>query len=315
MDLFDEMGPMALGSRLKRLADRLLDDARHTYALYGVPLDPRWFPVFFALSRTDQSLSTGELARQIGQSHASVSQVVKEMARQGLATSSRDPADGRSNRIRLSPAGRAVVPQAREQYRDVNAAVETLLGESHNDLLQAAREAETLLARRSMFERVKDEYRGRLEERIRVVDFEPRHAEAFRRLNYVWIEEHFEVEGADRAALDSPKEKILDPGGAILIALDGEEVVGTCALLPHRPGVLELAKMTVAEASRGKQIGWLLGRAAIDRGRSLGARSLYLESNTRLTAALGLYRRLGFQEVHGDPSPYARANIQMELDL
>lgn len=92
-------------------------------------------------------------------------------------------------------------------------------------------------------------------------------------------------------------------------------VVGTCALIKMDDERYELAKMAVSEAARGKGIGWLLGRAIIERARDLGATTVYLESNTMLTPAIALYRKLGFKRVTGPPSPYHRCNIQMELGL
>ena len=49
----------------------------------------------------------------------------------------------------------------------------------------------------------------------------------------------------------------------------------------------------------------------------MGARKVYLESNTILTPALSLYEKLGFQTLPDDAraSPYERCNIQMERDL
>jgi hypothetical protein len=48
---------------------------------------------------------------------------------------------------------------------------------------------------------------------------------------------------------------------------------------------------------------------------SLQADRVYLESNTILEPAIRLYRKLGFDEFVGEPSPYARCNIQMVLDV
>jgi GNAT superfamily N-acetyltransferase len=64
---------------------------------------------------------------------------------------------------------------------------------------------------------------------------------------------------------------------------------------------------------QGKNIGWLLGKAAMEKARSLGAKKLYLESNTILQPAINLYHKLGFKRVVGHTSPYERCNIQMEL--
>jgi GNAT superfamily N-acetyltransferase len=77
----------------------------------------------------------------------------------------------------------------------------------------------------------------------------------------------------------------------------------------------ELAKMAVAPKAQGLGIGYLVGKACIDKARSVGARRIYLESNTTLKPAIQLYHKLGFRKVTGPPSPYERSNIQMELPL
>jgi N-acetylglutamate synthase-like GNAT family acetyltransferase len=123
------------------------------------------------------------------------------------------------------------------------------------------------------------------------------------------------MEEADYKALDQPQEYILDNGGSIFMALLNGEAIGTCALIKMEGDIYELAKMSVSKQAKGKGIGFLLGQAIADHARSLGARRVYLESNTLLKPAIGLYRKLGFQEVEGYVSPYERCNIQMELIL
>ncbi|WP_407427352.1 GNAT family N-acetyltransferase [Arcticibacter sp.] len=66
---------------------------------------------------------------------------------------------------------------------------------------------------------------------------------------------------------------------------------------------------------RGKKVGWLLANAVVEAAGKMGAKRLYLESNTSLMPAINLYRKLGFKEVTGRPTPYERADIQMSLDL
>ena len=151
---------------------------------------------------------------------------------------------------------------------------------------------------------------------ITIVDFTPAHSAAFHDLNEAWITKYFRMEEADHASLDNPKSYILDRGGCILMALHRDVAVGTCALIKMADGAgYELAKMAVSPDMQGKGIGLLLGNAAIERARVLGASRLYLESNTLLAPAIKLYEKLGFKKVVGVPSPYERANIQMELLL
>ena len=162
---------------------------------------------------------------------------------------------------------------------------------------------------------MKEQNERREPTRVEIVDFRPEHADAFRRMNLDWITQYWEVEDADLVYLDHPQEKILDPGGAILMALYEGEVVGTVALVPMGSGSYELAKMAVDQNARGKGIGWELGRSVLERAREVGATRVYLESNTILEPAINLYRKLGFEPVQGGASPYDRCNIQMEISF
>lgn len=151
---------------------------------------------------------------------------------------------------------------------------------------------------------------------FRVVEYERRHAKAFCDLNLSWIEEYFEVEEIDRQALLHPEDTIIRPGGAILIAEDASGVLGVCALRYDSPERYEVTKMAVREDLRGRGIGHRLLADIISHGRALGARQLFIISNTVLKPAIHLYRQLGFVDV---PLPaeqeYARGNIALELRL
>ncbi|MFN3214322.1 MAG: GNAT family N-acetyltransferase [Henriciella sp.] len=152
-----------------------------------------------------------------------------------------------------------------------------------------------------------------------VRDYTPADATAFRDLNLAWIEAYFTVEPEDRAQLEDPQIHILDRGGAILIAEYAGEPVGTVGLVPgHGDGVLELIKMSARTDVQGKGIGRALMKAAMSKSRDMGAKQIWLETNTKLEAALALYRKFGFRELTGDevtPTPYDRCNCQMLLDL
>ena len=152
---------------------------------------------------------------------------------------------------------------------------------------------------------------------IKVVPYTNDYRAIFKELNESWIREYFKMEEKDYESLLHPKRTILDKGGEILVALLDEQPVGVCALMKmdHPDYDFELAKMGVAESARGKGIGYVLGQAIIERARKRGARNLFLESNTVLTPAISLYRKLGFKEIKGKPSPYERSNIQMLIEF
>ncbi|MDO6433894.1 GNAT family N-acetyltransferase [Flavitalea sp. BT771] len=314
MNFYEKTGKMALGSRLRRLSDQVTEQAAGIYDLYQVDLQPKWFPVFYALSEGAEKSIT-DIAREIGHTHPSVSQIVREMVAKGYLIEKKGSADGRKNFVVLSEEGQRMMEKMQDQLKDVTSAIENAMKETQYDLWKAIAEWEFLLDQKSLLRRVQEEKKLRESQDVQMVDFEPRYAQAFRQLNEEWITTWFKMEEEDYHALDHPQEHILDGGGHIYIALYKGEPVGACAIIKMNDGGFELAKMGVSPKAKGKGIGWLLGRACLEKARELGAHRVYLESNTRLKPAISLYHKLGFRKIAGPPSPYERCDIQMELIL
>jgi DNA-binding MarR family transcriptional regulator/GNAT superfamily N-acetyltransferase len=312
MDFYSKTGKMALGSRLRRLSEQITEQAAALYDLYQVDLQPKWFPVFYSLSANAEMMIT-DIAREIGQTHPSVSQIVREMAAKGYVIEKKGPADGRKNFVLLSPAGQQLREKMQPQVDDVTAAIEKTMKETHYDLWKAMGEWEFLLEQKSLLERVRDEKKIRESREVAIVEYDSRFQSAFRQLNEEWITKYFQMEESDHKALDHPTEYIIDRGGYIFMALYKDEPVGTCALIRMEDGGYELAKMAVSPKTQGLGIGFLLGKACLARARAKGAWRVYLESNTMLKPAINLYYKLGFRKTSGPPSPYERSNIQMEI--
>jgi len=151
---------------------------------------------------------------------------------------------------------------------------------------------------------------------VRIVDYEPRHREAFRDLNLSWIEEYFVVEEMDRRQLSDPERAIIAPGGAILVAELGGEAIAVCALIVTGTRHYELAKMATRKDLRGSGVGRKLMVAALQKAKSLGAHKVSLLTHHSLAPALRLYRSVGFVDVPMPPgNEYARADVAMELEL
>lgn len=313
---FDKTGKMALGSRLRMLTARFTDDAAEIYKLYDLPLSPKWFPIFFTLMEEREKTIT-EIAEEIGHSQPSVTKMIKEMTAEGLVASNLKSADKRTNVVKLSEKGRQLSEKLKVQLVDVEAAVETLTSEARHNLWEAIAEWEFLLDHKSLLRRVNEEKKLRESKDVRIVAYEEKYQSAFKALNEEWISTYFKMEEADYRALDNPQTYILDRGGKIFVALYKDEPVGVCALIKmDDPDYdFEMAKMAVSPKAQGKNIGWLLGNAIVEATKELGGKKLYLESNTLLKPAINLYHKLGFKKVVSRATPYARANIQMELVL
>lgn len=146
---------------------------------------------------------------------------------------------------------------------------------------------------------------------IQIIPYAPHHATDFKRLNLEWLKTYFTVEPIDEEVLSHP-DKLIEHGGAVLMARIGDEIVGTCALLHEGHGRYELTKTAVTPTHQGKGIGRLLVQAAIAEFGTLNGRELYLESSSVLKTAVTLYEKLGFQHTpRPTPSVYNRANVYM----
>jgi N-acetylglutamate synthase and related acetyltransferases len=140
----------------------------------------------------------------------------------------------------------------------------------------------------------------------------------FKRINEDWISSNFWLEESDIQVLNDPQKYILDKGGNVFIALLDGVPVGTCALIVRDMFTCELAKMAVDTKARGRGIGYLLGVALIEKARERGFSRIVLEGNTKMTASISLYRKLGFEEIplngiDNNQEIHERCNIFMEL--
>ncbi|MEQ1910254.1 MAG: GNAT family N-acetyltransferase, partial [Vicinamibacterales bacterium] len=87
----------------------------------------------------------------------------------------------------------------------------------------------------------------------------------------------------------------------------------TSALIKAGRSKVELSKMAVTERCQGLGIGRRLLLAAIARFKTMGAKQLFLESNSKLKPALTLYEAHGFKHA---PRPkmashYSRSDVYM----
>jgi putative acetyltransferase len=137
----------------------------------------------------------------------------------------------------------------------------------------------------------------------------------FIRLNEEWITRYFKLEAPDHELVRNPG-KIIDEGGYIFGLMVDDTVVGVCALFNDGNGVYQLARMAVSPANQGKGYGDKLTHTVLEHLRSIEAVRVYLLSNTKLEAAIGLYRKHGFNlRSLGQHAVYARSDITMEKGL
>lgn len=314
MDIITQLGELAIGTRLKRLSDYMMEEGSKVYQTQKIDFDPKCFSVFYALTQYN-SLSIMELAETLRLTHPAIIKLAKQLEKEGLIVSKQDPKDKRRRLLALSQKGKEQLPMLQEVWTDIAQTFNRVFQEQEQHLLQAVDQVERAFEQEGFSKRVREIRNQRLLAAVEIIAYQPELKEHFARINYNWINKYFTVEEADKKSLDNPEDDILNKGGYIYFARVDGEIAGTCALKNLGNGKYELAKMGVDDTFQGKQIGKKLGLAIIEKARAIGAKILWLESNRKLSPALNLYRRLGFKELPNtsDVSDYERSDIQMQI--
>lgn len=288
-DVVAQMGPAFLGTRLKRLGERMQAGAGLVTASAGLALQPGHMAVLAAMRGAP--LSVGQLAEACGTSQPGVTRTLGQLRDLGMIEEVQSP-DQRSRVVTLSPKGReAAAVLMREVWPRVGMAAQQILDRLDGDFLAALAEMERALSEASIGERgLRAAPRP-----LKLREYDDALAHHFHDINVEWIEAMFRLEATDREVLENPRSRIVDPGGCILfVEAPGLGIVGTCALQKSGPGAFELTKMGVRETARGLKAGEFLLEAVIARAQTMGATKLYLLTNHICEAAIHLYAKLGF---------------------
>ena len=289
VDLLAGFGVGFLGSRLKRLAERMQADAAEVARSLDLPVQPAQMSLLMAI-RLHGPITVSELAERLQLAQPTVTRALGAL--EAFVEARRVPGDARSKPLALTPAGEALLARVQTELlpRIEPAAAELVEGLT-GDFMQGLAKVEARLAQTSLLERIRRAPPPTMWAR----DFSDDLAEAFYRINAEWIQSMFALEQNDIDLLSRPRELILDKGGVVLFAETGDlGVVGTCALMVSKDGWVELTKMGVLESARGLKVGEFLLAKILQRAASLGMDKVYLLTNKKCAAAIHLYEKLGF---------------------
>jgi len=315
-DIIADLGELALGTRLRRLADYILTQGQTIYDQHRIDFDPNGFAAFYGIWQHGP-IQVTELSERLGVSHPALIHTLKSLATKGYIRDEKDPSDKRKRLVCLSEKGRALLPELQDLWQDIAQVLHESVQFDDQNMMQSIQRMEARFAETSIADRVKAIRKERLMSEIKILPWDPSLAHHWSTINYAWIEKHFTVEKEDQLVLDEPQEQVIDKGGDILFSSYAGEIAGTVGLKRINDDVYEMIKMGVSPRFKGKYIGLKLGEAIIDSARNLGAKRIVLDSNQKLLPALNLYKKLGFTLLpcSAAESDYVRCDISMELIL
>ena len=310
MDVIAEGAETFLGSRLKRLAERMQGGASRFVGSLGMEVQPTHMGLLAALDRAP--MTVGQLVDAVGASQPGVTRGLGQLIEMGLVESARGT-DQRSKTMRLTAAGEAAMVRIKLQvWPQLEQAVKAITDGLSGGFLDQIAAIEAALAEKPLEARAAEAGPA-----LRIRDYSPELRQVFHDINAEWISAMFKLEPADREVLEDPQTHILDGGGAILFVESPVlGILGTCALRKTGPNSAELTKMGVRAAARGLKAGEVLLAATIARAKAMGIDDLYLLTNAKCAPAIHLYEKLGFEHDAGVMAKYAaryqRCDVAMQ---
>lgn len=96
--------------------------------------------------------------------------------------------------------------------------------------------------------------------------------------------------------LKDPAKKYTAPEGELLVAVEGEDVLGMIAYHKHSDTRCEMKRLYVKPSCRGLKLGEKLIEELIAHARQAGYKEMVLDTIVPLQSAIHLYKKLGFTE-------------------
>ena len=110
-----------------------------------------------------------------------------------------------------------------------------------------------------------------------------------------WLGRNLSFQNLDDELKD-PAKKYTSPEGELLVAVEGEDVLGMIAYHKHSDTRCEMKRLYVKPSCRGMKLGEKLIEELIAHARQAGYKEMVLDTIVPLQTAIHLYKKLGFTE-------------------
>ena len=153
-DIVRKSGYLTLGSRLKRIGERMQADVQRLFKMHGFNVQTNLLPLLAALDRNGP-MTVGELVQALGVTQPGVTRSVSLLASQKLVEARRDPKDQRSKSVSLTTQGQNLVQHSKaELWPQVEQAVASICNGLEGVLLVQLDRLEDELVQKPLDQRI-----------------------------------------------------------------------------------------------------------------------------------------------------------------
>jgi DNA-binding MarR family transcriptional regulator len=152
---YEKLGQLILGSRLRKLSERLMLEMGNIYKSRNIEFEPGWFHIMYLLSENEK-MSITQISEMLQVSHPSVIQVVGVLEKRDIVKISIDSSDKRKRMVELSDNGISLLERIKPVWNEIDQMMITFLseGEYSMNILNAITEIEKNLEAKPLSERM-----------------------------------------------------------------------------------------------------------------------------------------------------------------
>jgi len=149
----NEIGLLAIVSRMRRLCENIHKSVKQAYTLYDFEFDPRWGVITYMLSVNGQN-TIMEISEATGMAHPNVIQLLKELEKAGWVISTPSPSDKRARLMSLSERAKEQLPTLEAIWSDLRRVLASIIDEGKTDFWAGLLEFEASLEDKSIEQRL-----------------------------------------------------------------------------------------------------------------------------------------------------------------
>jgi len=152
---YEKLGQLILGSRLRKLSERLMLEMGNIYKSRNIEFEPGWFHIMYLLSENEK-MSITQISEMLQVSHPSVIQVVGVLEKRDIVKISNDSNDKRKRMVELSENGTGLLERIKPVWNEIDQMMIAFLseGEYSRNILNAITEIEKNLEAKPLSERM-----------------------------------------------------------------------------------------------------------------------------------------------------------------
>ncbi len=294
-DTILKLGYLAGATRFRRISEKLYVDGDKIYKDNNIDFKASWFSIFYILATADKPKTVLNLSEEIGFTHITVKNVVRELEMNGLVEIKVHPTDRRSKHIFLSAKGQELLVELRVIWPKFAETLKNLLDTGHPDFLNIINRIDKEVFKNPVHEKVKmlDKF-----QKVSVLDYKPSLKKYFYDLAGNWLLGVLKgtLEEEDKFTLHNPDKAYLETGGFVFFALHNDKVVGCVALKRLDESTFEFAKLFIDPNARNLGVATKLIERCISRCKENEAKQLWLQTTMYMPEAHKLYYKLGFDD-------------------